>query len=100
MSFLFLSNINIKFAKLEKLIWKSYTTVKTLLITNQVELTDIKKFAKTVLDKNFKTFVLYITALKATKTVNIAIYLSQAAQIKALHEIKTPLKLQPNILTM
>lgn len=33
-SFLFLNNIDIKFGKLKKLIWRSYTIVKALLTTS------------------------------------------------------------------
>ena len=64
MLFLTLSNINIQFFE-EKLTWKSYTTVKALLITKQVELINKKGFVKMVLDKNSETFLMYVAALEA-----------------------------------
>lgn len=67
-----------------------YTTAKTLLFIQRVELIDEKKFAKTALNENFKTFVLYVAALKAPQ---MAIHPFQAAQVASLKANKTITKL-------
>lgn len=41
-----------------------YINAKDLGITKQVELIDKKKYVKVVLDKEFKTFMIYILALQ------------------------------------
>lgn len=64
MSFLFLSNIDIKFTKVKKLTWRSYDTAKTLSTTSKVEIIDKKEFIKTALDENSKTFVVHVATLK------------------------------------
>ncbi len=79
MSFLSLGNIDIKFAELEKLTWRSYTIAEALPTTSWVKLIDKSEFAKAARDKNSKNFVMYISVLEAT-----TIYLSQVAQIAAL----------------
>lgn len=68
------------FAKLEKLTRRSYITAKALSTISQVELINKKDFAKTILDENLETFVIYIVTLKTTKIAEIAIYLLQVAQ--------------------
>ncbi len=80
MLFLSFSNANVKFAKLGKLTWRSYTIAEALLTINWVELIGKKEFAKTVLNNNSETFMVYIVVLE-TKTL---IYPSQATQIAAL----------------
>lgn len=75
MLFLSFNNANIKFAKPEKLIWRFYLVVKVLPTINQVELMNKKEFVKTVLDKNAKTFIMYFTALKTTKSTEMLIHL-------------------------
>lgn len=77
--FLVLSNTNIEFTKLEKLMWRSYIIVEALFTTSRVKLIDKKEFAKEVLDKNSETFVIYISALKAMR-----IHLFREAQIAFL----------------
>lgn len=47
------SNIDILFVK-QKLIWRLFTSAKTLLTIKQIEFIDKKEFVKAVLDKNFK----------------------------------------------
>ena len=74
MPFLSLSNVDIEFVELEKLTWRSYTTIKALHTTSQVELISKKTFVKVALDENSKTFIVYIAALKVT-----TIYLFQIA---------------------
>lgn len=46
MPFLSLNNADVEFAEPKKHTWKSYKTVKDLLITSQVKFIDKKKFAK------------------------------------------------------
>lgn len=58
-----------------------YIAAKTLFIICQVELINKKKLAKTALDENFETFVVYIAALKAP---GITIYLFWKAQVAFL----------------
>ena len=62
MPFLTFSNTNIQFEEKE-LTWRSHTIAEALAITKQVELINKKEFAKTALDKEFETFVVYIAAL-------------------------------------
>ncbi len=81
MPFLSLSNADIKFAELGKLIWRSYTAAEALLTTSRVELIDKKKFAKAAMDENSETFVVHMSALDVAES---SIYLSRAAQIAAL----------------
>lgn len=72
MPFFTFSNVNIQFPE-KKFIWSSYitakvlSTTKALLITKRVELIDKKKFAKAILDENFKIFVTHVAALEAPK---------------------------------
>ena len=51
MPFLTLSNANVQFVE-KKLIWTSYTTTEVLSITKQIELINIREFAKAALDEN------------------------------------------------
>lgn len=83
-SFLSLNNINIKFAELKKLTWRSYTTIEALPTAYQIELIKKRKLAKLALDKNFKTFTMYIAALKATGTDNRIVHLLEITQLAAL----------------
>ena len=62
MLFLIVSNIEIQFVK-KKLIWKTYTTKKTLSTIRQVIFIDKKEFAKVALNKNIKAFVIYNSSL-------------------------------------
>ena len=70
MLFLFLNNINIVFVDY-KSIQKSYITTKALLTTQQVEIINRKKFAKVVLDKSVKIFIVYITFF-TLKSIHLA----------------------------
>lgn len=85
MFFLTLKNVNIKFAK-KKLIWKSYTTAKTLLTTKRIELINKKEFTKATLNENIKTFVVNITFLlikviHSTKETRIILLLAKKEKI-------------------
>ncbi len=84
MLFLAFSNANFQFGT-EKLTWRSYTTVKAWPTTSQIKLIDQREFAKTALDEDFETFVVYVTTLEAT-----TIYPSRAAQIAPLQWDKAP----------
>ena len=64
MLFLALSKENVKFIKLRKLIQRFYTTTKILPIISQIKFINKRKFAKAVLNKNSKIFVMYIAALE------------------------------------
>ena len=75
--FLTFSNADIQFAK-KKLIWRFYTTKEALPITWRVEFINKKEFARAVLDKESKTFVVYVTALEAL-LVEMTIHLLRAA---------------------
>lgn len=57
------NNTNIWFI-VENFIWKFYTIVETLLIIKQVVEIDKYEFVKDALNKNFKTFIVYIFALE------------------------------------
>ncbi len=78
-SFLSFNNINVKFAELEKLTWRSYIAAKALPITNRVKIINKKKFAKAALNKNFETFVIYVAALEVLTAMSI--YLSRVFQV-------------------
>ena len=81
-SFLFLSNVDVKFAELEKLIWGTYTTAETLPTTSRIERIDKREIAKVALDANLDTFVVHMLVLEATESS--IIYCSRAAQIATL----------------
>lgn len=67
----------------QKLIWESYIIAKALFTTQRIELINKKKFSKTALNKNTKTFEMHIIFLKAI-AVKILIYLDKKAQIASL----------------
>lgn len=82
MLFLMLSNANIQFIK-KKLIWKSYTTTKVLPTTKYIDLINKKEFAKTVLGKNIKAFVVLVILFNFGKLIML-IYLAKKIQITLL----------------
>ena len=75
-SFFIVSNIDVYFNK-RKLTWRSYTTSKALPITRQIKLIDKKDFAKRVLNKNIKAFVIHISFLSLE--LRIIIHLAKKA---------------------
>ncbi len=81
MPFLSLSYIDVQFAELGKLTWRSYIAAKALSTTSRVELIHKKEFAKTAMDENFETFVVYMSALDVAES---SIYPFRAAQIAVL----------------
>lgn len=88
MVFLSFTNIDIEFAELETLTWRSYTSAEALSIINQVKYIDKKKFAKIVLNENSETFVVYIVALEAKMSINPSL----TAQIAILQQDKARTK--------
>ena len=87
MFFYILSNAVIQFVE-KKLTWKSYTTAEVLLTTKRIQLIDKKEFAKVVLDKNSKIFVMYIIFLDLA----LRVHLNREAQITSLlaKKVKIP----------
>ena len=69
-----LCNANVQFVE-KKLIWRSYTSAKTLLTTKRMELINKKKFTKVALDKNSETFVVHVAFFNLTS----GLYLNRAA---------------------
>lgn len=63
MPFFSCRNINVQFAKVEKLTWQNYTVAIALLTTKEREFINKKKFTASVYDKKTKTFVFYMLAL-------------------------------------
>lgn len=82
MPFLFLSNMGISFREklFDRLTWRFYSTAKTLLTIYHVKLIDKKEMCKSVIDKNSKTFLIYLVALAAKTFINLL----QIAQIAIL----------------
>lgn len=80
------SNANMLFLKWE-FISNSYTIAKTPPTTKQIKSINKKKFAKIVLNKESKTFVVHIAALKVLLT-RIFIYSSLKPQIAFLNQKK------------
>lgn len=74
--FLFISNTIIKFAELRKFIERFYDTIEVLSTTNKIELIDKRKFAKVILNNNFKIFVIYVATL-----IMMPIYLFSTVQV-------------------
>ena len=86
MPFLALCNADVELTELGKLTWRSYTAAEVLPTSSWVELINKKKFAKTILDKNSKTFVIHVATVEA----EALIYPSQIAQIASLQWHKAP----------
>lgn len=88
MLFFSLSNADVKFAKLEKLIQRSYIAAKALSTTRRVKLVNKRKFAKEGFDENSETYVMYVATLEA-----MTIYPFWAAQISILQQDKAFIKI-------
>lgn len=69
----------------QKLNWKSYTTIKTLLITKWIELIKRKQFAAATFDLNGEIFVVHVAFL-----VSFAVHPFCRAQIALLIQNKAP----------
>lgn len=63
MSFFTLSNINIQFIY-QKFYWRLYIVIKALSTIHYIIFINHKKFAAIVLEKNEKTFEVYISSLR------------------------------------
>lgn len=79
LSFFSLNNADLEFAEPGKFIQRFYITIKALPTTSRVKLTNKRDFAKAALDKNSKTFIIYIVTLDA-----MPIYLSRFLQVQSL----------------
>lgn len=88
--FLSLNNADVKFAELGELTWRTYAATEALSTISRVEFINKRKFAKAALHANLETFVIYMSALEATKGPTI--HLSWAAQITVLQWDKVPTK--------
>lgn len=80
-------DVNIRFVERE-ITWKRYITAKTLSITQKVKLIGKKKFVTAALDADSEISIVHVAALNI-KSINMAVYLSQATQIKLLKANKT-----------
>lgn len=89
--FYILSNVNIYFAK-EKLVWKSYTTAKSLSTTTKVKLINWKKFLALAINSTKKIFVIYIAILKISRPALIIIYFLRVVQVASLQTNKASFK--------
>lgn len=70
MSLLSLNNANIKFRKrLLRLVWKFYIIAKVISTTSWVQLIKKYKFANINLEKNSKTFVVYVIVLETSRII-------------------------------
>lgn len=79
-SFLTVNNVYILCLE-QNLTWKFYTTAKILSIIKHIKLINTKKFNKIAINKNIKTFVVYITSLSLSL---ILIYWVKKAKISLL----------------
>lgn len=77
MIFFTFNNTNIQFAE-KPLKLKFYTTAKAPLITKQIKTINKKNFAQMVLNKDSEIFMVYIIALKFSKTT---IYSLRAVEV-------------------
>lgn len=74
MSFFSFNNANVEFAELEKLTWRSYNIAEILPTIDKVEFINKKEFARAVLDKSFKIFMVYIATLEILTTILIYLF--------------------------
>ena len=86
MLFLTISKANMRFAEW-KLVWRTYTVAKFLLITRKVKIIDKKKFEAAALNVNNETVVAYVVALAEPTTMPI--HLSYQAQVAVLTSEET-----------
>ena len=86
MFFLTLSGTDINFLGW-KLRWRAYTTKEALLTTRCIELVGKKKFAITVLDPEYETYVVYVGSVNSNALSNsslLDVYPFQRPQISGL----------------
>ena len=70
MPFLALSNADVEFTELWKLISRSFTAAEALPTTNGVELIDKREFAKVALDESSEIFVVHVATLEAEASMH------------------------------
>lgn len=87
MYFFSLFDVNIRFIERE-ITWKRYIIAKALFITQKVKLIGKKEFAIVALDADSEISIVHVAALDI-KSINMAVYLSQATQIELLKANKT-----------
>lgn len=80
MLFLILSNVNINFLEL-KFFLKTYTFIKAILTTKEVEVVEKKEFVLAVLNSKKKTYVIHMASFAS---FNSQIYFFQKATIRVL----------------
>lgn len=73
MSFFTFSKANIRFAK-KKLVWRAYSSVKTLFITQKIKIIDRKEFATAILIEKNKMFVINIATISIKIVSNIHLF--------------------------
>ena len=71
MLFLTLENDDAQFVEKE-LIWRTYTNKESFLTTRQVEIIDLKKFAKAALEENVEAFLVLISSRKSKMSIHPA----------------------------
>ena len=79
MLFLKFSNADVLFDE-KTLMWKTYTTNKTLFTIKQVQIIDKKNFVIAILDANNETFIVYVAIWEQKE---MPIHFKKQAQIKA-----------------
>ena len=62
MLFFTFGNVNIRFVE-KKLVWRTYSAVKTLSTTQKVEIIDKKEFTTAILNEDNEIFVVHMVAL-------------------------------------
>ena len=80
MLFLKISNADVLFGK-RTLMWRTYTTNKTLATTKQVQIVDLKEFVIAALDVDSKTFVVPVAIQEQEK---MPVHSKRQAQVGAL----------------
>lgn len=93
MFFLTLSDANVQFG--EKLLeQRSYITTEVLSITKRVELINNKEFAATALNKNAKTFVVYVITFLAAPIMQVHLLYQVQVDLLLIDKalVKVPLK--------
>ena len=86
MLFLNLSGVDVDFLGW-KLYQRIYTTEKAISTTKYIKLVSKKEFAATVLDPEYKTFIVYVMSLSLVTSLNsspLDVYLFHRSQIDGL----------------
>lgn len=67
--FLNFNNVDVLFVK-QKLIWSSYTPVKALPMTKQVQIIGYKEFVAAALDLSKEAFVMHVAYLRVKMLIH------------------------------